>query len=69
MEPIPHTQHHPICVRADPVSVTHPTPFRRSFNLPKTDWNGYSAALDKLIEDAEPILEKYGGCIENVRVA
>ena len=69
VEPIPHTQHRPICVRADPVIVTHPTPFRRRFNLRQADWNGYSAALDKLIEYVEPILEKYGGFFENLRVA
>ena len=31
--------------------------------------NGYSAVLDKLIEDIEPISENYGGFVENVRVA
>ena len=61
MEPIPHTHHHPICVRPDPVIVAHATPFRRRFNLRKVDWNGYSAALDKVIEDVEPIPEKCGG--------
>ena len=68
MEPIPYTQQRPICVRADPVSVAHPTPFRRCFKLRKADWNGYSAALDKIIEDVESIPRKYGGFIENVRV-
>ena len=33
MKPNIHTQHRPICVRADPVIVAHPTPFRRRFNL------------------------------------
>ena len=42
MEPIPHKQHRPICARANPVVVAHPTPFRRRFNLRKTDWEGYS---------------------------
>ena len=69
LEPIPDTQHRQICVRADPVIVAHPTPSRRRFNLRKADWNDYSAALDKLIEDVEPITEKYCGFIENVRVA
>ena len=35
MEPIPNTQHRPICARANPVVVAHPTPFRRRFNLQK----------------------------------
>ena len=69
MEPIPHTQYRPICVHADPVIVAHPSPFKRRFNLRKAAWNGYSAALDKLIDDIEPISEKYCGFVENVRVA
>ena len=69
MEYIPHTQHRPICVRAEPVIVAHPTPFRRRFNIRKADWNYYSAALDKLIEDVEPIPGKYDGFVENVSVA
>ena len=38
------------------------------FNIRKADWNSYSSALDSLIEDVEPIPEKYGGFIENVSV-
>ena len=63
MELIPHTQHRPICVRLDPVIVAYPTPFRRRFNLQKT------AALYKLINVFAPIPKKYGGFIDNVRVA
>ena len=40
MEPMLHTQHRPICVHTDTVLMTHPTPFRRRFNLRKADWNG-----------------------------
>ena len=69
IEPIPHTQHRPICARANPVVVTHPTPFRRQFNLRKADWDGYSTELDKLIEDVEPIPENYGGFVDKVGVA
>ena len=42
MEPIPHTQHRPICAHANPLVVAHPTPFRRRFNLRKAYWDGYS---------------------------
>ena len=68
MEPIPHTQHRPINLRADPVVVAHPTPFRTRFNLREANCNGYSAALDKFIKDVKRIPEKYGGFVENVRV-
>ena len=60
MEPIPHTQHYPICARANMVVVAYPTPFRRRFNLRKADWDVYSTELGKLIEDIEPIPENYG---------
>ena len=46
MDPNPHTQHRPICVRVQPVVVPQPTPFRRRFNFRKADWNGYSTELD-----------------------
>ena len=69
MEPIPHTQHHPICVSVQPVVVAQPTPFPRCFNFRKADWNGYSTELDNSIEDVEPIPSKYNGFVENVRVA
>ena len=68
MDPIPHTQHRPICVKANPVIVPHPTPFRRRFNLRKADWNGYSTELDKLIEDVEPTPGNYNRFVEIVRV-
>ena len=69
MEPIPHTQHRPICARANPVVVAHPTPFRKRFNLQFADWDGYSTELEKLIEDVEPITENYGVFVDKVRVA
>ena len=69
MDPIPNTQHRPICVRANPVVVAHSTPFRRRFNLRKADWDGYSTELDKLIEDVEPTPENYSQFVEKMRVA
>ena len=35
----------------------------------KADWNGYSAELDKLIEDVEPIPANYKCFVESVRVS
>ena len=57
MDPIPHTQHRPICVSVQPVVVPQPTPFRGRFN--KMDWNGYSTELDNSIEDVELIPSNY----------
>ena len=69
IDPIPHTQHRPICVSAHPIMVPQTIPFRRRFNSIKTDWNGYSSELDRLIEDVEPILAIYKCFVESVRVA
>ena len=69
MDPIPHTQHRPICVSVQQVVVPQPTPFRRRINFRKADWNGYSTELDNSIEDVEPIPSNYNRFVENVRVA
>ena len=69
MDPIPHTQHRPICVSVQLVVVPQPTPFRRRFHLRKADWSGYSTELDNRIEDVEPIPSNYNRFVDNVRVA
>ena len=69
IDPIPHTQHRPICVRVEPVVVPQATSFRRRFNLRKADWIGYATELDKLILDVEPTPANYNRFVENVRMA
>ena len=69
MDPFPHTQHCPICVRVEPVVVPQATPFRRQFNLRKADWIGYATELDKLILDVEPTPANYNRFVERVRMA
>ena len=69
MNPIPHTQHRPICVSAQPVMVPQTILFRRRFNFMKADRNGYSAEVAKLIEDVEHIPANYKCFVESVRVA
>ena len=68
MDTISHTQHRPICVSTHPVIVPQHIPFRRRFNHMKADWNGYSAEIDKLIEDVEPIPANYKCFVTSVRV-
>ena len=69
MDPIPHTQHNPICVSTHPVMVPQTIPFRQRFNFMKADWNGYSAELNKLIEDVEPVPANCMCFVESGRVA
>ena len=59
--------HNPICVSAHPVMVPQTIPVRRRFNFMKADWNGYTAELDKLIEDVEPIPANYKCFVDSVR--
>ena len=66
MDPIPHTSQ---SVLAHPVMVPQTIPFRRRFNFMKADRNGYSAELDKLIEDVEPSPANYKCFVESVHVA
>ena len=69
LDPIAHTQHHPICVRVNPVIVAQPTTFRRCFNLKKADWEGFSADFDSHIEEIDAIPENYERLIEMLRMA
>ena len=56
------------CVQTRSLVGHDSTPFRRCFNLRKADGNDYSTELDNLIEDVEPIPEKYGEFVEMVHV-
>ena len=67
MVSIPHTKHRQICVSAYPVIVPQHIPFRRLCNFMKADWNVYSAELDNLIEDIEPIPANFKCFVECVR--
>ena len=53
LDPIPHTQHCPICVTVIPVILQQPTPFRKRFNLRKADWLGYSTQVDQNIDEVD----------------
>ena len=68
LDPIPRTQHHPICVTVHPVIVPQPTPFRRRFNPRKAKWYDFSTDFDEAIEEVEHIPENYDRFIGTVRV-
>ena len=53
LDPIPHTQHRPICTTVKPVIVPQSTPFRIHFNLRKSDWLGYSTEVDQNIDEVD----------------
>ena len=68
LDPIPHTQHRPICVTVHPVIMPQPTPFRRPFNLRKAKWGDFSTDFDEAIEEVEAIPENYDRFIGLIRV-
>ena len=59
LNPIPHTQHRPLCVTVKPIIVPQPTPFRRRFNLRKADWLEYSTQVDQNIDEVDDTPECY----------
>ena len=69
LDPIPHTQHHPICVSVNPVIVAQHTTFKRRFNMKKADWGGFSADLNRNIEEVDVIPENYERFVEMLRMA
>ena len=68
LDPIPCTQHCPICVTVHPVIVPQPTPFRRRFNLRKAKWDDFSTDFDEAIKEVEPVPENYDRFIGLIRV-
>ena len=68
LDPIPRTQHRPICVTVHPVIVPQPTLFRRRFNLRKAKWDDFSTNFDDAIEEVEPVPENYDRFIGLIRV-
>ena len=68
LDPIPRTQHRPICVTVNPIIVPQPTTSRRRFNLKKDNWDEFSTELDAAIEEVNSVPENYGRFIELLRV-
>ena len=64
LDPIPRTQHRPICVTVHPVIVPQHTSFRRRFNLRKAKLDDFSTDFDEAIEE----VENYDRFIGHVRV-
>ena len=68
LNPIPRTQHRPICVTVNPVLVSRPNAFRRRFNLRKANWNGYATDVEIIIDEVDPTPENYERFVEAIRV-
>ena len=68
LDPIFHTQHHPICVSINSV-IVQPTTIRKRFNMKKADWEGFSADLDSNIDEVDAIPENYERFVETLCMA
>ena len=68
LNPIPRTQHRPICVTVNPVLVSQSTAFRRRFNMRKAKWSGYATDVDILIDEVDPTPDNYERFVEAIRV-
>ena len=68
LDPIPQTQHRPICMTVNPVIVPQPTTCRIQFNLKKPNWDRFSNEFDAAIEEVNLIPENYARFIELLRV-
>ena len=64
LDPIPRTQHRPICVTINPVIVTQPTTSRRRFSQKKANWDGFSNQFDAATEEINSIPNNYRRFIE-----
>ena len=62
LDPIPRTQHRPICVTVNPIIVPQPTTSRRRFSLKNVNWDGFSAKFDAAIEEVNSIPENTTTC-------
>ena len=68
LNPIPSTQHCPICVTVNHVLVLRPTAFRRRFNSKKANWSAYAIDIDILIDEVDPTPENYDMYVEAICV-
>ena len=66
LNPIPRTQHRPICVTVNSVLVSRP--FGRRFNLRKENWSRYATDVDIAIDEVDPTPDNYERFVEAIRV-
>ena len=65
LDPIPHSQHRPIGLRA--VNTSRTVPFRRRFNLKKTHWGNFAKDTDSYIQDLSALPTHYDTFVEMLK--
>ncbi|XP_062827550.1 uncharacterized protein LOC134296452 [Anolis carolinensis] len=67
LNPIPNTQHRPICYVAYAAIRPKSVPFRRRYNFNKANWTKFTETLEAAISDIEPSTENYDLFVEAVK--
>ena len=69
LDPIPRTQHRPITITIrSPVTATH-CPFRRRFNVKKTNWSKFTNEIDQAIANIPAPPNHYNDFVDLVKKA
>ena len=67
LDPIPHTQHRPLCLQIKAVVTPKTAPYRRRFNFKKANWNKFSSDLDSFVSNLDTSAEQYPDFMHAVR--
>jgi len=66
-QPIPNTQHRPVCLQTHAVIRAQSVPFKRRFNYKKAKWKEFMEALENKIQQIDPILSNYDKFVNLVK--
>lgn len=66
-QPIPNTQHRPVCLQTHAVIRAQSVPFKRRFNYKKARWKEFTEALENKIQQIDPTLSNYDKFVNLVK--
>lgn len=66
-QPIPNTQHRPVCLQTHAVIRAQSVPFKRRFNYKKARWKEFTEGLENKIQQIDPILSNYDKFVNLVK--
>ena len=66
IDPIPHTQHRPLCLQIKAAVIPKNVPYRRWFNFKKANWKTFSSDLNSCVRQLNASAEQYPDFIQAV---
>ena len=66
LDPVPHTQHRPLCLQIKAVVTPKTVPHLRRFNFKKANWKSFSSDLDSYVSELDASAEQYPDFIQAV---